>query len=87
MPVAGGDYAAMRYILGNTYGVDGETTLGVPDLRGKSPIVGAEYYLCVERMFPRGGISPKDADDSGPNSLDMERGTLVGSMAKWIADE
>lgn len=44
LPIA--DYSALYSVLGTTYGGDGVTTFGLPDMRGRSPIhVGTNYPL------------------------------------------
>ena len=39
-------------IFGTTFGGNGTTTFGVPDLRGKAPIAGLHYVVCSTGPFP-----------------------------------
>ena len=45
-------YTAVFSLVGTTYGGDGRTTFGLPNLKGKSPIDGAQYCIAVEGIFP-----------------------------------
>lgn len=45
------DYPALYAHLGTVFGGDGTTTFGVPDLRGKSPIDGASYYIMLQGIY------------------------------------
>lgn len=42
---------ALFSILGTMYGGDGETTFGLPDLRGLEP-EGVNYVICLQGIFP-----------------------------------
>jgi microcystin-dependent protein len=44
--------SALFALLGTTYGGDGRTTFAVPSLKGKEPIAGCAYCICVEGIFP-----------------------------------
>jgi len=44
-------YDSLFSILGVNYGGDGQTTFGVPDLRGLEP-KGVNYVICVFGLFP-----------------------------------
>ncbi|WP_397364470.1 phage tail protein [Olleya sp. R77988] len=49
-------YQALFSILGTTYGGDGRTTFGLPDLRGRVPVhAGSEPGLPVVRLGQKGG--------------------------------
>ena len=49
-------YQALFALLGNTYGGDGRTTFGLPDLRGRAPIgAGRGPGLSDYRLGVRGG--------------------------------
>lgn len=50
-------YSALFSILGTTYGGDGRTTFGLPDLRGRAPIhAGQGPGLTSYRIGQRGGV-------------------------------
>lgn len=73
LPIA--SYSALFSLLGTTYGGDGRTTFGLPDLRGRAPIHaghgpglssrnlgakgGAETHTLVVSQMPSHGHSPK----------------------------
>lgn len=42
VPIAGND--ALFALIGNTYGGDGQTTFGLPDLRGRAPLHRSSTY-------------------------------------------
>jgi microcystin-dependent protein len=57
---------ALYSILGTTYGGDGQTSFGLPNLVGKSPAevaiefdgqsyVAGQYIICVKGFFPSRG--------------------------------
>lgn len=49
-------YTALFSILGTTYGGDGRTTFGLPDMRGRSPVhQGTGPGLVTVRLGQRGG--------------------------------
>lgn len=49
-------YTALFSLLGTTYGGDGQTTFGLPDLRGRSPIhVGYGPGLTPRQLGEKGG--------------------------------
>ncbi|MBK1832607.1 phage tail protein [Roseibacillus ishigakijimensis] len=49
-------HQALFSLLGTTYGGDGETTFGLPDLRGRAPIhVGSGPGLTPRRIGQKGG--------------------------------
>lgn len=51
-----GDYEVLYTVLGTTYGGDGSTTFGVPDLRGAAPIhQGTGTNLTTRIIGDRGG--------------------------------
>ncbi|MBK7871859.1 MAG: tail fiber protein [Saprospiraceae bacterium] len=39
-------------LIGTTFGGDGKTTFGLPNLKGKSPIPGLTYCIAIAGMFP-----------------------------------
>ncbi|WP_343589601.1 tail fiber protein [Paracidovorax wautersii] len=45
-------YMAVFSLLGTTYGGDGKTHLARPNLKGKEPIAGSVYCICMEGTFP-----------------------------------
>lgn len=49
-------YTALFSLLGNTYGGDGRTTFGLPDLRGRAPVhMGQAPGLSVYRLGEKSG--------------------------------
>lgn len=47
---------ALFSLLGTTYGGDGRTTFGLPDMRGRVPIhIGQGPGLCMRRLGAKGG--------------------------------
>jgi microcystin-dependent protein len=51
LPIA--SFAPAFSILGITFGGDGTTDFGLPDLRAFAP-QGLQYSICVEGIFPSG---------------------------------
>ena len=45
-------YTAVFSLVGTTYGGDGKSTFSLPNLKGKEPIPGALYCICMEGIFP-----------------------------------
>ena len=45
-------YSAVFALLGTTYGGDGVTKFALPDLKGKEPIAGSAYCICMQGVFP-----------------------------------
>lgn len=45
------DNQALYDKIGTTYGGDGTTTFCIPDLRGKSPLDGGQYYLMLQGVY------------------------------------
>ncbi len=46
---------ALFSLLGTTYGGDGQTTFGVPDLRTANPLASSNfgnYYIALQGIFP-----------------------------------
>lgn len=43
---------ALFAVLGNRFGGNGTTTFRVPDLTGRAPIEGAEYFIVTQGVFP-----------------------------------
>lgn len=46
-------YQALFSLLGISFGGDGHSTFGLPDLRDKAPLPGLTYCMAVEGMYPR----------------------------------
>lgn len=49
LPIA--SWTAAFSVMGTTFGGDGHTTFGLPDLRPFAPL-GLQYSICVEGIFP-----------------------------------
>ena len=43
---------ALYSLVGINYGGNGSTTFALPDLRGKSPIIGLEYHIATQGIYP-----------------------------------
>jgi len=43
---------ALYSLIGTTYGGNGTTTFALPDLKGKAPDPGMNYYIALEGIFP-----------------------------------
>jgi microcystin-dependent protein len=68
---------ALFSILGTTYGGDGETTFGLPDLRGRVPVhPGTGPGLPAVRLGERGGA---DANTLTVNQLPSHSHSIAGS--------
>jgi hypothetical protein len=51
LPIA--SYTPAFSVMGTTFGGDGHTNFGLPDLRPFAPL-GLQYSICVEGIFPSG---------------------------------
>jgi len=49
-----GNYSVLYSLLGNTYGGNGSTTFGIPDLSGLAPLPGVTYYISTTGTNPTG---------------------------------
>ena len=45
-------YTAVFSLVGTTYGGDGRSTFALPNLKGKEPIAGSTFCICMEGIFP-----------------------------------
>lgn len=43
---------ALYALLGTTYGGNGTTTFGIPNLLGTEPVPNMKFYIAVEGLFP-----------------------------------
>lgn len=46
------EYQALFSLIGNTYGGNGQTTFGVPNLNGAQPLPTIRYYIATEGIYP-----------------------------------
>ncbi|MDX2382164.1 MAG: tail fiber protein [Acidimicrobiia bacterium] len=48
------DHQALFSLLGTTYGGDGRTNFGLPDMRGKKTVNGerVNYYVSLQGVYP-----------------------------------
>lgn len=46
-------YQALFALIGNTYGGNGTTTFGLPNLQGAEPDPHMRYYIALEGIFPQ----------------------------------
>lgn len=46
-------YVQLYQLLGTTFGGDGKTTFGLPDLKDKAPAKGLHYCICYQGQMPR----------------------------------
>nr|WP_213959135.1 tail fiber protein [Variovorax sp. dw_954] len=47
-----GHNTALYSLLGPTYGGDGMSTFALPNLKGKEPVPGSVYCICVAGAYP-----------------------------------
>ena len=47
------EYTAVFSLIGAIHGGDGATTFALPNLKGKEPIAGFIYCICMEGVFPQ----------------------------------
>jgi microcystin-dependent protein len=45
-------YTAVFSLVGTTYGGDGQTTFALPNLKGKEPVAGSAYCICMQGVYP-----------------------------------
>jgi microcystin-dependent protein len=45
-------YQALYSLIGSTYGGDGRTTFGLPNLNGASPLPAMKYYIATQGIYP-----------------------------------
>ena len=45
-------YQALFALIGATYGGDGRTTFGLPNLRGAEPLPTMRYFIAMVGIFP-----------------------------------
>lgn len=45
-------YQALYALVGQTYGGNGSTTFGIPNMLGQEPQPGMSYYIVTEGLFP-----------------------------------
>ena len=55
-----GQYTALFSLLGTTYGGDGQSTFGLPDLRGRALIAPGNHHLLLKRSGARYYVEIKD---------------------------
>lgn len=58
--LAADKYPVLKSVMGNTYGGDGNTTVGLPNMQGA---IGIEYIMCVDGLDPRGEQASEEEDD------------------------
>lgn len=44
---------ALFSLIGATYGGDGRSTFGLPNLNGAQPLPAMKYYICVNGLYPQ----------------------------------
>jgi len=47
-----GQNQALFSLLGTSFGGDGKTTFALPNLQGKAPAAGLQYYIAIVGMYP-----------------------------------
>lgn len=84
LPIA--QYSALFSLLGTTYGGDGRTTFGLPDLRGRSPIgMGTGAGLSPIQWGQRGGAETHTLSILEMPSHDHDGSTLTAAL--WCNEE
>tara|TARA_R110002072_G_scaffold91762_4_gene204631 strand:- start:2424 stop:2987 length:564 start_codon:yes stop_codon:yes gene_type:complete len=75
---------ALFSILGTTYGGDGRTTFGLPDLRGRTPIApGTGPGLSTHTLGARGGLEQNILNQTQlPSHSHIASGTIKASSAE-----
>lgn len=58
--LAGDKYPVLLRTMGNTYGGDGKSTVGLPNMQTSG---GVSYIICVSGVDPTGGGSEEEEDD------------------------
>ncbi len=58
--LAADKYQVLAQVMGNNYGGDGKTTVGIPNMQAAP---GIEYIMCVEGVDPRGNQASGEEDD------------------------
>ena len=43
---------ALYSLIGATFGGNGQTTFGIPNLTNTSPVAGMQYYICISGLYP-----------------------------------
>ena len=91
---------ALFSLLGTTYGGDGRSTFGLPDLRGRSPLHagqgpgmgthrlgdmgGAEYVVLNTNQMPAHGHQAQMNCNEGPGDSASPRGTVLARDASGM---
>ena len=58
--LAADKYPILKAAMGSTYGGDGVTTVGLPNMQA---VPGIEYIMCVDGIDPRGENASEEEDD------------------------
>ena len=58
--LAADKYPVLTTVMGATYGGDGKTTIGLPNMQAGP---GVEYIMCVDGLDPRGEQASEEEDD------------------------
>ncbi|MDQ0532430.1 phage tail protein [Azospirillum picis] len=45
-------YEALYSVMGNKFGGDDKQSFKLPDLRGKEPVLGLHYVMCLTGLYP-----------------------------------
>lgn len=46
------DYQMLYSLIGATYGGDGRSTFGIPNLKGAEPLSTMKYYIALNGIYP-----------------------------------
>lgn len=78
-------HTALFSILGTTYGGDGRTTFGLPDLRGRVPVhEGTGPGLSPRRLGEKSG---QETTTLSINNMPSHTHTIAGSVKVGVTDE
>ena len=82
-------YSALFSLLGTTYGGDGRTSFGLPDLRGRAPIhQGRGPGLRDRRLGQKGGVETVSNGHQGAGQIGIDntgKGVATDNMMPHLA--
>ena len=79
------NYSALFTLLGTTYGGDGQTTFGLPDLRGRVPIGQGQGPNLP--TYIQGQIGGTENNTLTPNTIGMHNHAITGTAGILVSGE